>query len=211
MSKKTTGIDLEFRPESYWDVPAAVMADMYDRVCRDFFAEVVASGQDDPQLLEIVAGVEKIEEIREFLREEDEDGLEYRAGRLWEEVYYNRFDDMPRYRFGEVSIAGVLYSATVHRDVVDVRAQWTPYGIVYQVVDEYETPYNVAIEESEKPLTLAELIQIVDCADFRTEYSGLVMGPHYLGLDPRVGSEFYEDLEEWYAIQMEMADEEELA
>ncbi len=51
----------------------------------------------------------------------------------------------------------------------------------------------------------------MDCADFRTELSGLVMGPHYLGLRPRVASEFCPDLREWYRIEIEMADEEEYA
>src|SRR5439155_25975507 len=49
-------------------------------------------------------------------------------------------------------------------DVISIRAKKDNERIAYFIVDEYETEYNVDPKESEKPLTLAELIAMIDVA-----------------------------------------------
>lgn len=78
---------------------------------------------------------------------------------------------------GEVEIARVELKS-VTGDVFSVRARPDGPQIRYRVVDEYDTPFNVEPEVSEGPLTLGELIALIDGAH-DPEYEG-VRGPGLL-------------------------------
>lgn len=68
---------------------------------------------------------------------------------------------LPRLRPREVEIAG-LALATVTGDCVSVRAQLVEDGIRYRVVDEYRTRYVVSDRVRPRPLSLRELVDLID-------------------------------------------------
>jgi hypothetical protein len=70
---------------------------------------------------------------------------------------------LPDYAEGEVEIARIELESTT-ADVSSIRAKSDGERIAYSIVDEYETEYNVCPRESAKPLTLTELIAMIDVA-----------------------------------------------
>jgi hypothetical protein len=73
---------------------------------------------------------------------------------------------LPELRVNEVEIARIIKKSTT-LDVVSIRARQTKNRIVYKIVDEYpeyEPNYFLAKETSVKPLTLSELIEMIDSA-----------------------------------------------
>lgn len=67
------------------------------------------------------------------------------------------------YAEGEIEIARIELESTT-ADVISIRAKEDGERIAYSIVDEYETEFNVSPTHSEKPLTLSELISLIDGA-----------------------------------------------
>lgn len=71
---------------------------------------------------------------------------------------------LPDYLEGEVEIARVSLKSTTG-DVFSVRARRQADGIHFRMVDEYETIFAITPEVSQRPITLAEMILLIDGAD----------------------------------------------
>jgi hypothetical protein len=71
---------------------------------------------------------------------------------------------LPSYRKDEAEIARIELASTTS-DVISIRARKTAERMAYSVVDEYETEFHVSPRSSAKPLTLAQLIDLIDNAD----------------------------------------------
>jgi hypothetical protein len=76
---------------------------------------------------------------------------------------------LPRAYASEVEIAGVALASTTG-DVISIRARPTPKGIRFRVVDEYGTRFKVKNPVRVAPLSLGELVELIDT----TEHEGLV-------------------------------------
>jgi hypothetical protein len=76
---------------------------------------------------------------------------------------------LPRASASEVEIAGVALASTTG-DVISVRAKRTANGIRFRVVDEYGTRFKVENPVRVAPLSLGELVQLIDT----TEHEGMV-------------------------------------
>ena len=61
----------------------------------------------------------------------------------------------------EIEIARIVLASTT-QDVISIRARRTPKFIAYRVVDEYETGFVLYKRRTAKPLTLRELIEIIN-------------------------------------------------
>jgi hypothetical protein len=88
--------------------------------------------------------------------------------RAWLEAVHPSFmggEYLPPYRAGEVEIARIELQSTT-ADVISVRAQPANIRIVYSIFDEYESEFTVSPASSVRPLTLAELIGMIDHAGF---------------------------------------------
>jgi hypothetical protein len=73
---------------------------------------------------------------------------------------------LPRLKPDEFEIAGVALRSTLG-DVISVRARPTPTGrISFRVVDEYGNRYKLQHPLRHEPLSLGELIELMDTADF---------------------------------------------
>ena len=122
---------------------------------------------------------------------------------------------LPEYEDGEVEIARIELKSTTG-DVTSIRArpgdlsQGEP-PIVYRVEDEYQTEFTLARAGSDKPLTLAELIDFIDdtASDGDEDCHGLALQATAMnfscGSDAEsllgfatVTSDFYPDLEAHY-------------
>ena len=151
------GVDLDFRPRSYWadaDPISAIVQNIKGQnrreMARDFIAGDVpkAWGEIDPGLLDDTLSAER----RVSLGQIDPSfmGGEY----------------LPDYRRAEVEIARiVLQSAT--SDVYSLRARTGARGtrIRYRFVDEYESTFFLTPATSRRPLTMSQLIALIDTAE----------------------------------------------
>jgi len=130
---------------------------------------------------------------------------------------------LPPLRLGEVEIARVELASTLS-DVISVRARRQGDEIHYSVVDEYpeqhEEGYWLRFRTSTQPLTLRQLVQLIDSADPDPDdplrgpekWSGMAYGDldrHLERPDKRskyfvtVTSEFYPQLGEYYRRKIE--------
>jgi hypothetical protein len=129
---------------------------------------------------------------------------------------------LPDFLEQEVEIARVTLASTT-MDVTSIRAQKSDSGYEFRIVDEYENEFEFEQKTSETPITMKELVGIIDGCE-------LVTGPRDMNLEggctpeeiysfATVTSVFYPELAAYYSEandvwledkQREEADEEEL-
>jgi len=80
---------------------------------------------------------------------------------------------LPEFKIGEEEIVRIQLASTTS-DVISVRARPVSGGIAWRVVDEYPDrgEYVLATEVSRAPLTLAELIELLDGASYNGPFEG---------------------------------------
>lgn len=152
-----TGIDLDFRPASYWqadDATSAIVQNIKGQLRRDMARDFLGG-----------TAPEELGEIESELLADTLPDATRRSlggfGPMWLGGEY-----LPDYALGEVEIARiVLQSSTL--DVYSIRARRRGKGgrLYYRVVDEYESEWSIARRSSTRPLTLRELVQLIDSAE----------------------------------------------
>ena len=186
-------IDMNFRPDSYWDEDA-ILANVKGEFRRRQILQAINDGEVDeippPILTDSLP-----EHLRDFM------------GSIHPMLMGGEY--LPDYRENEVEIARVALDSTT-ADVITVRARPDGKVIRYRVVDEYDSKYILEKETSQQPLTLGELVTLMDtveCIEFESE--GLV-DHHWWYMasesyDPyscvdftTVSSQFYPQLAEYY-------------
>jgi hypothetical protein len=135
----------------------------------------------------------------------------YRPAGYWDEHTFERAGPLADEPEEWVVIASVELESTLS-EVIVVRAEPDPGGIRYSVVDEHESEFIVAPETSTEPLTMGELVELIDGARVRGEET---LGPglvepyleYHLELDVpaeelrgfvSVVSQFYPQLESYH-------------
>ena len=162
-------IDLGFRPTSYWKHPGRKRANIKGTLRRHIVAEDKALGvtNQEPELL-----ADSISDPMKDVLQRLHPAL--RGG-----------EDLPDTPRGEVEIARLAYTQTVHCEVTSIRARREGGRIHYRVVDEYETPITCGREWSDEPLTLGELIDLIEDSSDGECREGLFFGD----LDWRMANE----------------------
>lgn len=149
--------DLAFRPASYWDPADPVSAIIQNikgenrrRMARDF-----TTGRTPEELGEIDDSL---------LADSLDQDARLRLGAIHPSFLGGEF--LPAYLPGEVEIARLVLDSTT-RDVISIRARRGRKSgrFRYRVVDEYETRWEVRPASSRLPLTLGQLIRLIDTAD----------------------------------------------
>ena len=145
------GCDLDFRPVSYFlhlEGTPALVQNIKGEQRRAMARDALESGREiDPRFYSEVAP-SSVQNLME------------RVDPRWMGGEY-----LPDYEEGEVEIARlVLASGT--QDVYSVRAGWVGNVLRYRIVDEYETEWHLTRESSERPLSMRELVQLIDSATF---------------------------------------------
>ncbi len=148
------GPDLDFRPD-YWDPADAVTAiagNIKGAIRRDAVIRALTSRPEDAPGIALIP-----EDLRD---DELDDGDRSSLGAVHPWLMGGEY--LPRYLRGEVEIARiVMLSSTM--DVVSIRARRRAGGrIRYRVVDEYETEFRFRPKSTAAPLTLGEVIGLVD-------------------------------------------------
>jgi hypothetical protein len=115
---------------------------------------------------------------------------------------------LPYYLPGEVEIARISLESTT-ADVISLRARLAAGKLRYRIVDEYDTSYLARPAESARPLTLGELIDMIECASgdgMESFVDALRRNSDPDGEDPdaalsfvSVTSDFYPDVGNYYA------------
>jgi len=146
---KYPGIDYTQRPTSYWDDPDALTA-----VLRN------VTGSRRRALIRQSWHAGNLEELDPDLMTDVLDpGLRTVLGKIHPAFLSGEF--LPPYQPMEREIARIeLRSAT--GDVVSVRAKPAADRIRYRIVDEYDTRYAPGRASSREPLSLLELVALLD-------------------------------------------------
>lgn len=195
---------LDFRPPTYWPSEPgtrAVLARIKGTVRRAVaFRSIVSGSATPPESL-----------LSPSLSEDDRDFL----GALHPTLMGGEY--LPDLEPDEVEIARLDLASTT-ADVIALLARRAGAEIGYRVVDEYETEYVCAPERSRQPLTLGELVELLDHtvqtdAHLSAAAYGLIEGqwewhlragneaPEHAARFVSVSSAFYPALSEYYAAR----------
>lgn len=201
--KTTRDFDLSFRPETYWehdDPISAILSGVKGEARRLMVRESLETGQDVPEWL------------LDPLLEEEARGFFGSIHPLFMGGEYVP-PDLP----GETTIARIALRS-VMADVTELRARPGGPGLLYRIVDEYETKFVLPFDRSAAPLSLGELVGLIDGSQGMESEAGLVgavlnrcfgrgnqWGRHEAWLESTrgfvtVSSELYPDLQDYYEV-----------
>ena len=192
-------INYDFTPGSYWegdDLLQSVLRNVKGENRRQMIIDYFRDGRLD-ELDEVLLADEVSDETRQSL------------GRIHPSFMGGEY--LPGYLPGEVEIARICLRSTTS-DVISVRARPTARAtIAYRVVDEYEEEFVLPIKENDQPLTLEQLIQLLDNGTMQNSgfpSGGLSLGYNNLNAEDsdfehlrhftRIESEIYDQLDEHY-------------
>lgn len=189
--------DLTFRPQSYWDTPEMIFANIKGEQRRRMVRKALEHGDaaDLPEWM-----------LKDTLTEEERS----RTGRIHPFLMGGEY--LPDCDSQETEIARVALRSTTG-DVISIRARRAEEVIHYSVVDEYDSRFECSPGSAAGPLTLEELINLIDTASNESMgYSGLTGTFRDMNLDEdsdpaelvdfvTVSSPFYAQLEAYYAAE----------
>lgn len=148
-------INMSFRPDSYWPeslTPEQLLSRIRGKVRQDLARRAYEA--------------RGFSALNEFLVKEELTSEERSA---WGSVdpWCLGGEFLPAMQEGEVEIARVSLASTTS-DQISVRARQVDGAIHYRIVGEYEEDesmrFELSFEQSERPLTLGELIDLIDGA-----------------------------------------------
>jgi hypothetical protein len=213
--KLYTGIDYQFRPESYWvavnnPLEAAhrnVKGRNRREIIRDYYEAGNLEQLDENLLADTLAADTRVS-----------------LGRIHPSFMGGEY--LPNYRRSEVEVARIELKSTTH-DVISLRARPLGPRIRYRLVDEYSSEFRLPQQTSNRPFSLGELIRFLDSVEGVdiTEPGwakfGFVLSSNQCNLEcgadletlrdfTRVESDYYPDLafhyaeaiEEWYEARL---------
>ena len=106
------------------------------------------------------------------------DALDEEQRRYWGALHPHCMggEYLPELEPGDVEIARISL-ASVTSDQISIRAPHAGDRIRYAVRDEYDTDFELAFSESERPLTLGEFIALIDGSGYELErlWGGLLV------------------------------------
>jgi hypothetical protein len=150
------GIDLEFRPTSYWDdldPLSSIVQNIKGQNRREMARDLIAGGLD--------AELGPIES--DLLEDALPDAHRLALGQIAPSFMGGEY--LPDYIPGEVEIARVVLES-VTRDVYSLRVRRGRPGarLRYRLVDEYEATFVLNPASSRRPLSLRALVHLIDTA-----------------------------------------------
>lgn len=200
--------DLSFCPEMYWDAQVCFLANVTGTIRRRLLELAIADENAPAAVFEIYSDKDKAWQILPAL------GFQYPAARSGE--------DLKPLRPNETEIARVWTPGTIHAEVTSVRALRNRNRILYSVTDEYwdsGSDYRIRRKSSSRPLTMGELINLMDTAEWGerdqcADGKGLVLpwweqawesqpDVDYVRQYVAVQSYFYPQLKDWYLAEFE--------
>ena len=157
-------IDLNYRPDTYW--PESL--DQEQLLSR-------IQGESRRTIARSILAEEGFAGLTAFFAREDLDDVDRRN---WGLVHPHCMggEYLPQLGVGDVEIARISLASTTG-DQISIRASNAGNEIRYSVCDEYDTEFDLAFTDSELPLRLRELIQLIDGSGHAEELEagGLLM------------------------------------
>ncbi len=147
-----SSINLEYRPSTYWpesENREQRLAHIHGKVRRDITRHALEAGG--------------IGELNSFGPELSAESLSEQDRHAWGRIHPAMMggEYLPQYGEDEVEIARISLKSMTS-DQISIRAWGRDGDIQYRVVDEHETEHQLPIENSSEPLTLTELIMLLD-------------------------------------------------
>jgi hypothetical protein len=195
---------MDDRPESYWDCSKEGFTNIKGEIRRRALGSALASGQFGSLPGSLLSD--------ELSHEE-----RFKMAAMHPSFMGGEF--LPAYLAGELEIARVSLESVTY-DVISVRAQKLDDGqISYRVVDEYESPFICRPGTSAEPLTMSELISLIDSVeghnagfgdargltdsyrDYNYDVDKSLQHLNVLVHFVRVSSMYYPELESWYEAE----------
>jgi len=163
-------IDLSFRPTNYWpesENREQRLARIKGKACRDMTRNALNSGG----VLELNTTIVGL--ARDNLSEEDLQLL----GAVHPSLMGGEY--LPSQDEGEVEIARISLDSTT-ADQISVRASRTDQVIHFSIEDEYSTEFILSTNGSDQPLSLGELINLLESTNHpEEEYRGGMIQSHW--------------------------------
>jgi hypothetical protein len=197
-------IDYSFRPVSYWRV----------KDLRQIVANIKGAERKKMALRLLAEGrLDQAEEL--ILTDTLSDRERTLAGQVHPALMGGEY--LPDYSASEVEIARVTLASTC-QDVISIRAHPHPGRIGFRVLDEYDSSFTIKPSFAKRPLSLRQLIRLIDTGDGH-EMGSIGLGIIQINFDCTeepaesfadfmdFGSEFYPDLSShyWFATQRWLA------
>jgi hypothetical protein len=194
------GIDLSYRPTTYFG-PLPLEVRTLSRITgyqrREILRNLLSAGDDNypPELEQSTL----------------DEAFRTALGRI--HPMYMGGEYLPPLGKNETEIARISLASTT-ADQISVRARRLKDRIAFRIVDEYpdaEQPYDCRPCTSRQPLTLGELVALLDRA---RDYDGAVFGPIVFNIEScgrdadeyedfvSVSSEFYPQLHDYYDARL---------
>ncbi len=195
-----TPIDYSFRPASYW--------------ATESLSQLVANikgAERKKEALRLIQQGRLADASELVLTDSVSDAERTLLGRIHPALMGGEY--LPDYGPGEAEIARVTMDSTT-QDVISIRAYPKGGWIGYRVADEYESTVEIKPKFSKRPLTLGQLVRLIDTGD-REELGPIGLGIIQINFDcheepaedyadfMHFTSEFYPDLTKhyWFATQ----------
>jgi hypothetical protein len=155
-------IDLNFRPAHYadFDDPVALALNgIKGQMRREMLRDMLSAEGEKRAAYDVVLGPIEDEALGERAPEAFVNDLNRAYGPSWLGGEF-----LPDLDEREVEIARLVL-ASVTTDVFSVRARLVDGSYRYSMADEYSTEFSLTPSASEQPLTLAELVGLLDTAE----------------------------------------------
>jgi len=195
-------INMNYRPFTYWpesENREQRLTKILGKARRDITRKILNSG-----------GIKELNAVgAEFSQGE----LDENDRKAWGSLHPNLMggEYLPPYADDEVEIIRISLKSTT-ADQICVRACRQNGNIQYRVVDEYDTDYVLPFNHSEYPLTMSELINLLEHTDnsFNEVEGGLIRNHWFSNveyMDPEeavdfvsVESAYYPEIARYYSI-----------
>jgi len=192
----------DFRPDSYWSTDS-LLRSLTGNISGTWRRRLVGKALEASDVFPLLQHL-----MEEHLSEEQR--TEW--GRIHPSMMGGEY--LPHLMPGEVEIARIdMRSVTA--DVISIRARPTRTRILYRIVDEYDTDYDVRNIWSKHPITLRRLIRLINETQGMNECEGGVVfeilnanvengcGVEEMAHFITVTSDFYPELQAWYDLATE--------
>lgn len=198
--RRVEGFDLDFRPRSYfWPLGLRehLLATIKGTLRRELLAKLdYGRAVDDDAVAAILARASLSEPLRRAL------------GRIHPALMSGEY--LPDLRRGEIEIARISVGS-VMGDVTSVRARRTKKGIALRLDDENETEFEIRPRWRREPLTMLELIRLIENAKPQSPTLDVLKMNREGGSEweelygfVEVSSPFYPRLGEWYERYLDL-------
>jgi hypothetical protein len=203
--KPQPSFDLEFRPSTYWeykDALSIVLRPIKGRLRREMVADVLtATGEKRRRYRELLGDLDQL-----LFTPDGGPGWRAEMGRV--DPRWMGGEYLPDLLSGEVEIARISLESITY-DVYSLRAHRDQGVIHYRMEDEYESDWELKRRESREPLTMGELITLIDASrmngvdsndltdwlrDRTAEHGDVEEAAAFV----TVSSEFYPELQSYY-------------